>query len=280
MNYKELTVFNFKISYYVFRIFTIFWLGQQVLFFLKFSKRPKEFYEPTILIQKIFMPEYPSSTLYFSVIFFTLVLLLYSFLRFSLWVNVLLFFLTAYVSLVVVGYKGVGHHNHLLVLSFFFSVFLNPKEMNYKDFRAVEIYYSGILITYSLAGFWKLVSVAKDFITQNPEISWFERDAAKYNTMLNYFMIDQKVPVLMFQFYQYKELWLLLTIGAIICQASCILGVFNRKTLTFTLIFLVVFHFYTAYFVIADWRIMKYGLILLFFPYHHFSAWISKTFKV
>lgn len=279
MNYKELTVFNFKVSYYLFRIFTLFWLVQQVLFFLKFSKRPKEFYEPTIWIQKIFMREYPASTLYFFAIFFTIALILYSIFRFSLWVNMLLFFLTAYVSLVVVGYNGVGHHNHILVLSFFFSVFLNPKEIDSKDFRAVELYYLGILITYSLAGFWKLSSVTKDFITQNPEISWFEKDAAKYNTMLNYFIIDQKVPVWMLQLYEYKELWLILTVGGIIAQASCFLGAFNRKTLTLTLVFLVIFHIYTAYFVIADWRIMKYGLIILFFPYHHFSSSICKNFK-
>lgn len=280
MNYKELTVFNFRVSYYAFRIFTLFWLAQQISFFLRFSQRPKEFYEPSVWEQKIFMPEYPPMALYFLVIFITVSLLVYSLFRFSVWVNVLLFFLTAYISLAIVGYTGVSHNNHVLVLSYFFSVFLNPKKMKNQDFRGVEIYYLGILITYSLAGFWKLVSVTKDFITQNPEISWFEKDAAKYNTMLNYFIIDQKPPVWMLEFYQYKELWVVLTIVGIICQATCFLGAFNRKLLTFVVIFLLIFHFYTAYFVIADWRIIKYGLIVLFFPYHYFSAWIGRIFKV
>lgn len=280
MNYKNLTIYNFAVSYYLIRLFTIFWIGRQISVYVKFSQRPQEFYEHTVWMQKLLMREYPSPEIYFSVIFITVALLIYSLFKFSIWVNILLFLLTAYITLASVGYIGLGHNNHVLVLTYFFSIFLNHKKMKTEDYRAVEIFYLGILITYSLAGLWKLVSVTKNFITENPEISWFERDAAKYNSMLNYFIIDQKMPIWMLEFYQYKELWIFLTIFGIICQTSCFLGAFNRKILNLVLIFLVSFHLYTAYFVIADWGIMKYGLIVLFFPYHHFSKWIDRIFKI
>ncbi|MGA9211811.1 hypothetical protein [Kaistella sp.] len=280
MTYPKLTVFNFKVSYYLFRIFTLFWLFEQVNFFKIFAKRPSDLYEPTIWLQKIVMPVFPSDFLYYSVVFVTVLMLVYSLFRFSVLVNISLFFLVAYISLPVIAYRGVGHHNHVLILSYFFSIFLNPKKLEDEDYKYVQIYYLGLLITYSLAGFWKLVSIARDWITANPETSWFETNAAKYNSMLNYFIVDEKLPQWMFKMYEYENLWIVITIIGIVLQALCFLGAFSRKYLTFCLVFLVAFHFYNVYFVLADWRSMKYGLIVLFFPYHYFYPWIRKAFQM
>ena len=280
MTYPKLTVFNFKVSYYLFRIFTLLWLHEQVQFFNRFTKRAHELYEPTVWFQKIVMPVFPSDLLYYFVVFLTAGLLIFSLFRFSVLINILLFFLVAYISLPVVAYRGVSHTNHILILSYFFSVFLNPRKLEDQDYKYVQIYYLGLLITYSLAGFWKLVSATKDLVTANPEISWFETNAAKYNTMLNYMIVDEKTPLWMLKVYEYENLWIAVTIIGIVLQTLCFLGAFSRKYLTFCLLFLLTFHFYTVYFVIADLRIMKYGLIVLFFPYHYFYSWIHKTFKI
>lgn len=280
MTYPKLTVFNFKVSYFLFRIFTVFWLFEQVQFFNRFAKRAHELYEPTVWFQKIVMPVFPLDLLYYLVVFLTAALLIFSLFRFSVLINILLFFLVAYISLPVVAYRGVSHTNHVLILSYFFSIFLNPRKLEDQDYKYVQIYYLGLLITYSLAGFWKLVSATKDLVTANPEISWFETNAAKYNTMLNYMIVDEKTPLWMLKVYEYENLWIALTIIGIVLQTLCFLGAFSRKYLTFCLLFLLTFHFYTVYFVIADLRIMKYGLIVLFFPYHYFYTWIHKTFKI
>lgn len=280
MTYPKLTVFNFKVSYYLFRIFTLFWLFEQVQFFKIFTKRAHELYEPTVWLQKIVMPVFPPELLYYFVVFLTAGLLIFSLFRFSVFINILLFFLVAYISLPVVAYHGVNHTNHVLILSYFFSLFLNPRKLKDQDYNYVQIYYLGLLMTYSLAGFWKLVSATKDLVTANPDISWFETNAAKYNTMLNYMIVDEKTPLWMLKVYDYENLWIVVTIIGIVLQALCFLGAFSRKYLTFCLLFLLTFHFYTVYFVIADLRIMKYGLIVLFFPYHYFYTWIHKNFMI
>lgn len=279
MTYPKLTVFNFKVSYFLFRIFTLFWMVEQLNFFNQFSKRATELYEPSLWFQKLIIPVFPNDFLYYFIFCITALLIIYSLIKFSVVVNILLFFLLSYVSLPVVAYIGLSHTNHLLILSYFFSIFLNPKQLEEKDYKYVQIYYLGLLSTYSLAGSWKILSAMKGFITNNPATSWFEINAAKYNTMLNYMMVDKKTPDWMLSIYQYENLWVIITIVGIILQALCFLGAFSRRYLTFTLVFLLLFHFYTIYFVIADLRIMKYGLIVLFFPYHYFHRWIQNTFK-
>ena len=276
MTYPKLTVFNFKVSYFLFRVFTLFWLLEQLNFFNRFAKRADELYQPTVWIQKIVMPTFPSELVYYFFIFVTACFLILSLFRYSVIINILLFFLVSYISLPVVAYRGVSHTNHVLILSYFFSMFLNPMKLKERDYKYVQIYYLGILITYSLAGFWKLVSATKDFVTSNPEISWFETNAAKYNTMFNYMIIDEKAPHWILKIYDFENLWVGVTIIGIVLQTLCFLGAFSRKYLTFCLLFLVTFHFYTVYFVIADLRIMKYGLIVLFFPYHYFYSCIQK----
>ncbi len=280
MTYPKLTVFNFKVSYILFRIFTLFWLIQQAQFFNRFSKRAHELYEPSVWFQKIVMPVFPPDLLYYLVVVLTVVLLVSSIFRFSVLTNVLLFLLVAYISLPVVAYRGVSHPNHVLILSYFLTMFLNPRKLEDQDYKYVQIYYLGLLITYSMAGFWKLVSVTKDLVTANPGISWFEVNAAKYNSMLNYMTVDEKIPLWMLKMYEYENLWIAVTVIGIVLQTLCFLGAFSRRYLTFCLFFLLTFHFYNVYFVIADWRIMKYGLIVLFFPYHYFYSLIHKTFRI
>ncbi len=278
MTYPQLTVFNYKITYYLFRVFTVFWMVEQLLIFNKTSKRATELYEPSVWLQKLIMPSFPSNDLYYSLLAVTLILLIYTLFKFSILINVLLFILVSIISLPIVAYHGVSHTNHLLILAYFFSIFLNPKTLRDADYKYVQLFYLGLLSTYSLAGLWKILSAVKDFITRNPDVSWFEINAAKYNTMLNYMMVDRKTPEWILNLYEFENLWVVITILGITFQTLSFLGAFNRKYLTFTLIFLIIFHFYTVYFVIADLKIMKYGLIVLFFPYHYFQQWIERKF--
>jgi hypothetical protein len=71
MRYKELTVFNYKITYYAMRIFGLYWLIMQYLDFRRISKWPKEIYEPFLPIQRIIFSEYPSQILYVSLLLFS-----------------------------------------------------------------------------------------------------------------------------------------------------------------------------------------------------------------
>ena len=113
MTYPQLTVFNFKISYFVFRIFTLFWLVQQYFFFDKFASRSEIFYEPNLWIQKLIFPEYPSRIFYVSILILTGILLIYSLFKQSYVLNILLFVIIALVNLLVASNIGMSHSGHL-----------------------------------------------------------------------------------------------------------------------------------------------------------------------
>ena len=278
MTYPQLTVFNFKISYFVFRIFTLFWLVQQYFFFDKFASRSEIFYEPNLWIQKLIFPEYPSRIFYVSILILTGILLIYSLFKQSYVLNILLFVIIALVNLLVASNIGMSHFGHLLVLSYFFSIFLLPKNLKSENYKSVQIYYLGLLSTYSLSGIWKLISCLKDLATNDPSVSWFEKNAARYNSFLNYFIIDLKLPDWMQWLYKFENLWIVITVFAIFMQAFCFLGAFNRKLLNIFMVFLVCFHIYTEYFVIAEFWLVKQQILFLFFPYHLFYSKIKQLF--
>ena len=271
MNYKQLTIYNYKVSYYLIRIFAFVWLVLQYLIFQTDSQRPQLFYEPTVWLQKLFFPIFPNAIYFYSLLFICGILLLISLVKPSVVINVVCFFLIAIINLPIASYHGIGHNNHLLVLSFFLSLFLIPRKLEEKDYKYVQYFQLGLLITYSLSGLWKIISIAKDVITKDPNISWIESNAAKLNTYTNYHLVDQLPPEFITKIFAYSGLWTALTIFAILMQTFSFLGAFNRKFLTVVIIFLVIFHVYNIYFVIADFTVAIFVVIILFFPYHIFK---------
>lgn len=272
MNYQQLTVYNYKISYFLFRVFTLFWLVEQYNFYQRILKRKTELYSPSNFLQQFILPTFPSELIFCSLIFITTCITIFSLYKQSVILNILLFIFTGIVSMPIAGYFGLSHTNHLLILFYFFSIFLLPKNLKTNDYKYVQYHYLGLLSTYTLAGFWKLVAMGLDFTKNNPKISWYETGAAKYNSIYNYFMIDKSIPSWMEYLYSYENLWVVLTTGGILMQTLSFLGAFNRKILNIVLLFLFTFHLYTKYFVIADLKIMKYGLLFIFFPYHYFKS--------
>lgn len=275
MDYKKLTIFNYQIAYYFVRLFTFYWIWEQLQYFKIYSQRPPIFYNPVLWIQKILFAEYPSLQKFAILCGALCVVLIVSLLKQKYWLNFLIFVLVFIINIPIAGYSGVGHHSHVLVLFYFLSIFLLPKNLESKDYKQVQFLNLGILITYSFAGIWKLLSMIKDFITQNPDISWLEKNAAKYNSLYNFYIMDEKLPDWMAYSYSFENLWVFITVIGIVFQALCFLGAFNRNYLTFTILFLLAFHYYTKIFVIADWKSIKFGLIFMFFPYH----WFYQFFK-
>lgn len=270
MNYKELTVYNYKLSYYVIRIFTFLWLGLQYQQYLIFLNRPKEFYYSTIGIQKLLFPSFPEKFYFISLIIITALFLLISIFKPKVIYNIIVFLLIATINLPLAAYHKIGHHNHLFVLSFFFGIFLLPQKLKKEDYIYVQYFYAGLLMSYTLAGIWKWISIFKDIIMQSPSISWIELNAAKLNTLVNFHVIDKTPPEWMMSLYSYEKLWVIITIFGILTQALSIIGAFSRKYLTFAMLFLISFHIYNIYFVKADFTIAIITVIILFFPYHLF----------
>ncbi len=178
--------------------------------------------------------------------------------------------LLALINIPIVSYNGASHTNHVFVLSYFFSIFLLPKKLKEEDIKYIEYYYAGMLITYSFSGFWKIFSMIKNTITQSSNLLWCSENAAKINTISSYHYVDLIPPDFIINSYDNSTFWFYFTLFGIAFQFLCVLGAFNRNKLTLVMIFLITFHFYTQYFVLADLGIAKFGLIILFFPYHIF----------
>ncbi|KAA0128961.1 hypothetical protein FY557_06960 [Chryseobacterium sp. SN22] len=280
MNYKQLTVFNYTIAYYAMRIFGVYWLLRQYLEYRRISLWPKEIYEPFLDIQKFIFPEYPNLFLYATLLLLCGVLLVITWFRQSILLNFCIFLLMAVINFPISLNFSVGHNNHLVVIGYFMAIFLLPGKMKQeKDYWWVQYFYLGILTTYSLAGFSKFLGIAKNVIKNSGKLTWLDKNAAKINTLDNYWMADVKVPEWMLHLYQYENLWVPVTIIAIIIQASSFLGAFSRKYLTFIMVFLYIFHLYTDFFVLADFRDAKNFVLIVLFPYHIFYLWISRFLK-
>lgn len=278
LDYKKLTVFNFQVTYYVMRFFTFFWLLQQYQIFTRNAERPLIFYSPITDFQKLLQPEFPSKLYFLALCFILAINLIWSILKPNYICNILIFLTIALINLPIGGYLGLGHHNHVFILFYLLTIFLLPNKLVSNDYKLVQYMNFGLLVTYSVAGLWKVLSMVRDSVTQNPEISWLEPNAAKMNSLVNYYMIDSPIPNWMEILYQNSTLWILITVFGILMQTFCFLGAYSRKYLTLTMLFLFTFHMYTNYFVLADWKIMKYGIVLLFFPYHYFYSFIKKRF--
>ncbi|WP_390453886.1 hypothetical protein [Chryseobacterium sp. Alg-005] len=174
----------------------------------------------------------------------------------------------AIIALPVSANFGVHHDNHIIILGFFLTIFLLPKNLEDKDYKLVQYIYLGILITYTLSGMSKILGTLKNVIKQTDKLTWISKNAAKMNTYENYWMADEAIPLWIKSIYAYENIWVMVTVLGILTQFFCFLGAFNRKLLTFFMIFIFIFHVYTAEFVLADFSNASYFIIAMFFPYH------------
>ncbi|MBV8326257.1 hypothetical protein [Chryseobacterium sp.] len=268
MKYPQLTIFNYKIVYYALRIFSIYWLIDQYVKLSALSQRSGEIYEPIFWLQKIIFPEFPGMLLSVGLLVACGICIIASVFRPSYVLNILIFLLMAIINLPLSANFSVHHDNHLLILAYFLSIFLLPRDLEDKDYKLVQYFYLGILVTYSLAGMSKFLGTAKNIIKHTDKLTWLDKNAAKMNTYDSYWTADLAVPEWIKEVYAYENVWVMLTVGGIVLQLLCFLGAFNRKLLTFFMVFLYVFHMYTAKFVLADFENANYLLLVVFFPYH------------
>jgi hypothetical protein len=243
----------------------------QYLTFRRISRWPKEIYEPFLTIQRFIFPEYPSEILFGSILLICALFLIISLFKQNYILNFLIFVFIAVINFPISLNFSVGHHNHLIIIGYFMAIFLLPKILTKEnDYKWVQYFYLGILATYSMAGISKFLGIAKNVIKQTGKITWLDKNAAKINTLDNYWIADIKVPDWVLSLYAYENFWVITTVFGIVVQASSFLGAFNRKYLTFIMIFLYIFHWYTDFFVLANFQDAKNFVLIALFPYHIF----------
>lgn len=205
MNYSSLTVFNYKVAYYVIRLYSVYFLWNSYFKYKIFLQRPEELYEPVFYLQQLVFPGYPSGSIMLLICFACTILILISLVKESVLINLSIFILLIAVSVIVSVNYGIPHGNHLLLLCFFLSAFLLPSKLKSADYKYVQYFYLGLLLTYSLSGFWKLTAIAKSVALSEEKLSWISTNAAKINTMINYYAINQPVPDWMINIYSHEK---------------------------------------------------------------------------
>ncbi|AZA82483.1 hypothetical protein C1637_08190 [Chryseobacterium lactis] len=277
MRYSQLTVFNYKIAYYAIRIVGLYWLIAQYVRFSELKGRPKEIYEPFFRLEKIIFPQFPDTLLFVSLLISCGICIVASVLRPSYLINILMFLLMAVINLPVSANFGLHHDSHLVILGFFLSIFLLPGNLKEKDYKLVQYFYLGLLMTYTFAGAGKFLGTVKNLVKHSDKMLWINKNAAKLNSYDNYWVADMDIPSWMKEIYSYENFWVVLIAAGIIVQFLCFLGAFNRKLLTFFMVFIVVFHLYNIEFVLADFRNAILFAIAAFFPYHIFKRTKSES---
>ncbi|GAE66430.1 hypothetical protein H3Z85_12440 [Chryseobacterium indologenes] len=268
MKYSQLTVFNYKIAYYAMRIVGLYWLLSQYYRFSELQGRPKEIYEPFFLVEKIIFPEFPDILLFGVLLISCSLFIIISIFKPSYILNILIFLLMAVINLPLSANFGLHHDNHLVILGFFLSIFLLPTYLKENDYKLIQYFYLGLLMTYTYAGASKFLGTAKNIIKGTDKMLWINKNSAKLNSYDNYWVADLDIPVWMKEVYAYENLWVFLTMTGISLQLLCFLGAFNRKLLTFFMLFIVVFHLYNIVFVLADFRNAIFFVLAALFPYH------------
>nr|WP_315031231.1 hypothetical protein [uncultured Chryseobacterium sp.] len=277
MKYPQLTVFNYKIAYYAIRVVGLYWLVAQYFRFSQLLGRPKEMYEPFFWLQKIIFPEFPGILMFGSLLIVCGVGIIFSAFRPSYLLNALIFVLMAVINLPLSANFGLHHDNHLVILGFFLSIFLLPKNLDERDYKLVQYFYLGILMTYTFAGASKFLGTAKNIINHTDKMLWTSRNAAKLNSYSNYWVADMNIPAWMKEMYAYENLWIGVTVLGITLQLLCFLGAFNRKLLSFFMLFIILFHVYNIVFVLADFRNAILFVLAALFPYHIFAPFLTKN---
>lgn len=277
MKYPQLTIFNYKIAYYAIRLVGLYWLLVQYFRFSQLRGRPEEIYEPFFSLGKIIFPEFPGTLLFAGLLITCAASIIVSAFKPSYILNAVIFLLMAVINLPLSANFGLHHDNHLVILGYFLSIFLLPNHLEEKDYKLVQYFYLGLLMTYTFAGASKFLGTAKNIIRHTDKMLWINKNAAKLNSYNNYWVADMTIPTWMKEIYAYENLWVILTVSGILLQLLCFLGAFNRKLLTFFMLFIIVFHLYNIEFVLADFRNAILFILAALFPYHLLIPVSKKT---
>ncbi|NIJ43642.1 signal transduction histidine kinase [Wenyingzhuangia heitensis] len=272
---KDLSwVYNHVMANRALMLFTIIWTIYIVFDYNILIQRPVLLYEPIWGFQKLFLPSLIPPFLFVIIVLLSIGLSVFNFLSKSFFKCFLLAFLVMLLNAIRWNYGSTSHVGHLFILTHLFFAFTpNYNKRNIKairiDLKIVKLSLFGILITYSMAGFWKFLSLAKTvYIGDFKSVSWLHKDAVELNAITNRRMLDNEVSSFMFSLYQIPYIWEIATLLVFGIQLTAVLAVCSRKYANLVLVVLVSFHLFNTFFNDIIFNVAPIVLLILLFPYH------------
>ena len=283
ISFKEAedTLYNFRRFLLLFRWLTFGWLVYQGAMWFGLSQRPAALYTPMVWLDKWLMPTFPSAWYFFGLIaaaaFCNGYLLFFKQnKRYYPIGQFVLFWLVSLIHTMQWSYGFFAHVGHLFLLCHFLIFFL-PKEndafltekMKVETARAVQWFYAGILITYSMSGIWKVVGLLYRLWFTPDSPNWLSKEAAVINTIAAWVTWDMDMSHLFF-LYRPAWLWQLLIVGMMLLQLLAVLAAFKLRWQAWVGAALILFHLHNLILLKISFHLITMLLLLLFFPYHLF----------
>ncbi|WP_313375348.1 hypothetical protein [Chishuiella sp.] len=265
---------DYIISDKVFKIFTILWILHIVFLYnqrLSFSE--KDIFIPLLDFQKIFLPTYPSFLYFYSITIIGITSAIWSIQKSTILPRIILLFCVLWLNAFKWSFGSISHSGHLLILTHFFSLFLVFKSnYNIRSFVCqIKYFQFGILLTYTIAGLWKLLFLIKDsFFPKKQYTTWLDPEAVKTNAIINLLDKDYIANGWMEKMYNIPIIWQIAVLGVFFIQLISIIGVINKKCSYFIALGLISFHLYNQYFTLTYFYPAIFTLLIIFFPYHLF----------
>ena len=272
---NDIYVENYKKVDVLLRIITFFWIGSIITKYIERSKLDKLLTEPVNWFQKVFIAEFPSPTYFYSIAFLGLILCIYTIFYKNIITRFLLFLLLLWLNAYQWGNGVLSHSSYLLFLAHFFSMFLIiKKDIDIHAFaKQIRYFQIGILMTYSLAGFWKFFNLFKNIISPNPDQSqWYEALSVRTNAITNLLVKSENhIPEWKIIIYDIPYFWQISTYTIFFFQLIAIFAALRLKWSYIIIPAIISFHVYNTIFIETFFYPAIFTLIVVFFPYQLFS---------
>jgi hypothetical protein len=235
----------------------------------------------------VFVPNFPSLYVLYSVLFIAFGCTIIGLLsQYRILIRLVLTFSLMWLNAVQWGYGYFSHVDYIFILSHLLSIFLPRKYTPNMDVQAysqgIAFYRFGILVTYFMAGTWKIIALAYKFILPNTDYTWLHSKGPLLNAIVSLRGLDHSFGSLL-SIFEIQYIWGLLFIVMVICQVSVIIGAVIDKFHPFIIIILIGFHFFNAiaFHTFFVWQPLI--ILILFFPYHtlleNYNTILPKTVK-
>jgi hypothetical protein len=267
-------IFDYYYSDILLRVFTIFCIVNIIIQYNENIKRPDSMYEPIIWLQKLLASTQLTQLQFYILILLSIGLCIITIFNRKIIYRILLFLLVLYLNTIKWNYNFFSHVGHLLILAHFFTIPIPIRKgllnKNQKKITSNTIKWSlaGVLITYSMAGFWKISTLIYKLFYKPNEINWLSEDAVELNSIVNLRTYDETLSNNLLAIYKIPYIWEISTLIIFFVQLFAVFAVFNKKISYFILIGLVTFHIYTTLFLNIFFYTSAFVLIILLFPYH------------
>ena len=281
-DYKESRrIFNYLISDKILLCVTIGWLLNQFHVIQRILGRslPNDI---NSYFSYLFIPGHPSRLFVYGVIFVSVGISILSFVYNSIILRSGLTFSLLWINHLSWGNGHQPATDIVFLLAHLLSLFL-PRKIGEKAdqsyfYYGIVLFHTGILFTYFLAGFWKLIGLIYKVIASPSAINWIHPDGALVNAIVSARSSDISLTV--FEgFFQIPAIWQIGFIIAVIFQCFCIIAAFKEKFQIPLIIGVIIFHFINSFVFGTVFILQPLTIAVLFFPYYKLIAYSDKNFN-